>query len=233
MRQRGQEHVLGPVGGLGLAPRLLLARQQLLPLLLHLQPADRLGPQGLVGRGQLGGALPHPLFQLGVHALQRLLGPAALGDLALQLLGRAHGQRPWHDRHQADHGRPGDRGRQHLDDPGKTVKRLVKGDYFHQVRQAAPQDEGPEHPEHPGKGHVAAAADQADQHQRDGHVGQPDQAVGGVVEPDQPLGPPASAAARHELRSVPQAAQIVHHVFIPVPDVAGKRVGAAGGGRPR
>ena len=64
--------------------------------------------------------------------------------------------------------------------------RPVEQDNFHEVRRAAENDERPEQPEDPWERHIAASADKVDQHERNGDIRKPDQAIGEIVKQDQP-----------------------------------------------
>jgi hypothetical protein len=60
------------------------------------------------------------------------------------------------------------------------------------------------------EGHIPTAADEVDEHDRDGEVRQPDQGVGDVTEPDQLRTPPASEAAGREAGRVEESSEEVH-----------------------
>ena len=140
----------------------------------------------------------------------RLLGPLALGDLALELAGRAHGQGLRRGRHQGDdRADRRDRGGQ-LDQAGQPVRGPVEQDHFHQVGGAAEDDEGPEQPEDPREGHIPPAADEVDQDDGDGEIRKPDQPVGDVVEQDQFGRPVAADSPRDEPGRVEQPREEIH-----------------------
>ena len=122
-------------------------------------------------------------------AQQLRFGPGALGDLLLQFLGAAHGQRTGHDRNEGENGNPGDNGGEQLDKSGQAVRGPPENNSFHQVRGTAREDEGHEQPEDRGEWHVFPTQDEVSEHARDGQVGRPYSQVREDVQPAVPQRP--------------------------------------------
>ena len=135
-------------------------------------------------------------------ALQRLVGLS-------QLLRRRQCQDLGQERPQADCGQNGNQRGKSLHAAFGHVVRKPERPNSEQVRGAACRDEHREGPEHPAEIDVRALGDDDAEHDRDGEIGERDQAVGNHVQPDQAGLPKQAHAVGRQLRGIEEVERIV------------------------